>query len=449
MAQKFTAAQRRYNENALLIAALTLIFQKLFQKCKSRLFGSIAETTSGGTPLRNISHYYDGNIPWMKSGELNDGIITEVEEFITQEGLENSSAKIFPKGTLVVALYGATVGKTGILGLDTASNQAVCAVFPKPEIVLTEFLFWFLRYKRPEFLGSSFGGAQPNISQKLLRETEVPVPPKDLQEIICKFLKVVENRQNGDKSSDYPILPDELADIGRIVACIEALAARVAEAQSLRREADAAADSLLYSALNSIFSKSSFPQKTIGELCITTSGGTPSRTRADFFEGNIPWIKSGELEDGFIYRAEEHITEEAVASSSAKIFPKGTLVVALYGATVGKTGVLEIDAATNQAVCALFPQSTISRDYLWWFLRSKRPDFLKSSFGGAQPNISQKVVRETEIPVPPLEEQQRLVAYLNGLQAQVSALRAAQSATQKELDALMPSILDKAFKGEL
>jgi hypothetical protein len=252
MAEKLTAAQRRYIENALLIAALGLIFKQLSENYKSKKLGEIAETTSGGTPLRNISTYYDGDIPWIKSGELNDGIILEAEEFITQDGLENSSAKIFPKGTLVVALYGATVGKTGILGLDAASNQAVCAVFPKEDIVTTEFLFWFLRHKRPEFLGSSFGGAQPNISQKLLRDTELPIPPKSLQQLICNFMKVVEQRQNGDKSVDYPTLPDDFAKTCRIVARIEALAARVAQAQSLRRKTEQEVDALVDATIHKI-----------------------------------------------------------------------------------------------------------------------------------------------------------------------------------------------------
>ena len=253
------------------------------------------------------------------------------------------------------------------------------------------------------------------------------------------------------KSTFYAIeipLPP-LTEQRRIVKHIESLARRVNEAQSLREEAEKETGAFLYSALNSIFSELHFVIKLIGELCETTSGGTPSRSRGDFFQGNIPWIKSGELEDDYIYRAEEHISDEALSSSSAKIFPKGTLVVALYGATVGKTGILEIDACTNQAVCALFPNDEMSRDYLWWFLRSKRPDYLKSSFGGAQPNISQKVIRETEIPVPPLDEQRRIVAYLDGLQAKVNALRELQSTSGEELSALMASVLDRAFKGEL
>jgi len=449
MAKKLNAAQRRYIENALLIAALGLTFKKLEEDYETKPLGEVAETTSGGTPLRNMSMYYGGNIPWIKSGELNDNLIENAEEYITEEGLANSSAKIYPKGTLVVALYGATVGKTGILGLDAASNQAVCAVSPKTKEITNEFIFWFLRHKRPEFLSMSFGGAQPNISQKIIRETQIPIPPLQLQKTLSDFFALIEKRQSGNTNNKYPILPDAFANVLRSVTLIESLAARVNEAQRLREEAEKETNAFLYSALNSVFAKSHFSVKPIGEICETTSGGTPSRSRGDFFQGNIPWIKSGELEDDYIYRAEEHISEEALSSSSAKIFPKGTLVVALYGATVGKTGILEIDACTNQAVCALFPSDEISRNYLWWFLRSKRPDYLKSSFGGAQPNISQKVIRETEIPVPPLDEQRRIVAYLDGLQAKVNALRELQSQSQEELDALLPSVLDRAFKGEL
>src|SRR6266498_1038405 len=92
--------------------------------------GAIATTTSGGTPSRQHSEYYGGTIPWVKSGELKDGLITMAEETISDIGLNKSNAKLFPAGTTLVALYGATVGRTGILGIDAATNQAVCAIFP-------------------------------------------------------------------------------------------------------------------------------------------------------------------------------------------------------------------------------------------------------------------------------------------------------------------------------
>jgi type I restriction enzyme S subunit len=104
---------------------------------------------------------------------------------------------------------------------------------------------------------------------------------------------------------------------------------------------------------------------TLGEVCFTTSGGTPSRQNKSFYNGNIPWIKSGELDKGIIYDSEEHISEEAIKKSSAKIFPKGTLLFALYGATIGKMATLGIDAATNQAICGIYKSDAFDSKYLF------------------------------------------------------------------------------------
>ena len=101
---------------------------------------SIAQTTSGGTPDRKRAEFYGGEIPWVKSGELNDSYIFSTEETLTPEGLKHSSAKLFPVGTLLMAMYGATVGKTAILKTDAATNQAVCAIFPDREKADTDFL---------------------------------------------------------------------------------------------------------------------------------------------------------------------------------------------------------------------------------------------------------------------------------------------------------------------
>ncbi|MBE9125021.1 MULTISPECIES: restriction endonuclease subunit S [unclassified Coleofasciculus] len=146
------------------------------------------------------------------------------------------------------------------------------------------------------------------------------------------------------------------------------------------------------------------------ELCNTTSGGTPSRKISSYYGGEIPWVKSGELEDCLIYKTEEKITQEAVNNSSAKVFSSGTLLIALYGATVGKLGILQVNAATNQAVCAIFPGEYIYRDYLYFYLLSQRNQLLELSAGGAQANISQEIIRRLEITLPPLAEQKRIAA---------------------------------------
>lgn len=247
---------------------------------------------------------------------------------------------------------------------------------------------------------------------------------------------------------NYEIPLPPLAEQRRIVARIEELAAHIHEAQALRQQAAEQAEALVVRSAAAIFD-SIGNRVRLGDICDTSSGGTPSRDRADFFAGDIPWIKSGELKDDYIDKVEEHITEQAVQSSSAKLFPSGTVLVALYGANVGKTGILSIEATTNQAVCAIFPTKVINRDFIWWFLRRMRPVFVEDSFGGAQPNISQKIIRDTKIPAPSLAEQRRIVAELDTLQTEVDRLKALQAETAAELDALLPSILDRAFKGEL
>ena len=264
--KQLTAAQRRFYENAPLISASRLVFSKLLEcGVPLRTLKDVAETTSGGTPVRSVSEYYGGRIPWIKSGELNDGFIEMTDEFITDEGLRNSSAKIFPKGTLLVALYGATVGKTGILKIDAASNQAVCSVIPKTREITTRFLFWFFRYKRPEFLKNSFGGAQPNISQRILRETRLPIPEIELQLKICDFLEIVEKRQNGSKRIELPDLPPQLTEIRQTVARIEKLATRIKEAKSLK-EITLLESFRFWKVLSRIARTSDYPVKRLEEM---------------------------------------------------------------------------------------------------------------------------------------------------------------------------------------
>jgi len=193
----------------------------------------------------------------------------------------------------------------------------------------------------------------------------------------------------------------------------------------------------------------SWEWRTIGDVCQTTSGGTPSRQNPNYYGGNIPWLKSGELEDTLIEQIEEAITEEGLANSSAKIFPAGTPLIALYGATVGKTGLLGLDAATNQAVCALFPaKEIIDTHYLLKYLRSQRQKLLDISAGGAQPNISQKVIRDWLIPIPPLAEQQRIVARVKELFVQTRALAKELEYSQIELDGLNKSALSHLLASE-
>jgi type I restriction enzyme S subunit len=187
----------------------------------------------------------------------------------------------------------------------------------------------------------------------------------------------------------------------------------------------------------------------LGDILFTTSGGTPSRKHPEYYSGSIPWVKSGELDKGIIYKTEENISESAVNTSSAKVFPKGTLLVALYGATIGKIGILGIDAATNQAICGIFKNEFIDTKYLQYFLFSKRRYLVEQSAGGAQPNISQAVIRNTPIPLPPLAEQERIVAKIEELFSSLDAGVASLKTAQGQLKVYRQAVLKWAFEGKL
>jgi len=150
--------------------------------------GEVSKTGSGGTPLSSRKEYYDGgNIPWLVSGEVAQENVREAKNFITKAGLENSAAKLFPKDTVLVAMYGATAGQVGILRFEAATNQAVCGILPNEKFV-PEFLFYFLLAKKDELVAQATGNAQPNISQIKIKNTEVPLPPLSEQQRIVGLL---------------------------------------------------------------------------------------------------------------------------------------------------------------------------------------------------------------------------------------------------------------------
>lgn len=146
-----------------------------------KLLGEVAETSSGGTPRRSCHEFYEnGTHPWLKIGDLNDSIVETTEERITPLGLKESSAELLPAGTLLLAMYG-SIGKLGILGMEAATNQAICAIRPNEDVVSRDFLFWFLLSQRPILLSAGYGGAQANISQRFLKAFPVPIPPAQEQ----------------------------------------------------------------------------------------------------------------------------------------------------------------------------------------------------------------------------------------------------------------------------
>jgi len=192
----------------------------------------------------------------------------------------------------------------------------------------------------------------------------------------------------------------------------------------------------------------------VKDVADTKAGGTPSRKVKEYYDGTIPWVKSGELEDNFINDTEEKLSEEALSKSSAKLFPQGSLLIAMYGATVGKTALLNITASTNQAICAIFPNNKLLYNpYLRYYFIFARDRLLTERYGGAQSNISQTLIRNFKIPLPPLPEQKKIAAILSRVQeakekteAVIEASKALKKSMMKHLFTYGPVAVKKADK---
>ncbi|WP_426437447.1 restriction endonuclease subunit S [Bradyrhizobium genosp. P] len=241
-----------------------------------------------------------------------------------------------------------------------------------------------------------------------------------------------------------------------IVARIEELAAKVAGARTYRRNADSETQIIWQrSARERLLTLlKAAPNRTLGELVELRGGGTPSKHEPRFWQGNIPWISPKDMKRRELSDAIDHISEEATLESPAKLLQPGAVLVVVRGMILAHTfpvAVLRAPAAINQDMKALIPCADLDASYLSSVLWALNPDVLElvdRSTHDTRKLLTEKLAA-FPIPVPPLSEQRRVITELDALQAKVDAVKALQAETAAQLDALLPAILDRAFKGQL
>lgn len=191
----------------------------------------------------------------------------------------------------------------------------------------------------------------------------------------------------------------------------------------------------------------------VGDVGSWSAGATPSRQHPEYYEGEIPWLKTGDLNDGYITDIPEFVGQLALEKTSLRLNPIGSVLMAMYGATIGKLGILKIEATTNQACCACIPYSCIENKYLFFYLMSQRKNYISMGAGGAQPNISKEKIVMSLIPVPPLEEQHRIVAKIEEILPYIDqydkAYTKLETFNKKFPEDMKKSILHLAMQGKL
>ena len=266
---------------------------------------------------------------------------------------------------------------------------------------------------------------QSNINAQKLSVFRVPLPPIEEQKRIVKeikrwlsLIKVIksgkENLQESIKQTKSKVL--DLAIHGKLVPQDPNEEPAIELLKRINPKAEIITDNGHYQKL-----PDGWCLTILGSIGTWQSGATPSRLRKDYYGGNIPWLKTGDLNDGIITNIPEFITEKALKETSVKLNPTDSILIAMYGATIGKIGILSFPATTNQACCACLDYK-IDKMYIFYFLLSNRINFVSMGGGGAQPNISKEKIVNTTFPLPPLAEQKRIVSKIEELFHQLNMI---------------------------
>lgn len=339
---------------------------------------------------------------------------------ISEDDYKRLSRKILPKaGDIIYSRIG-TIGRAAIVkvGFPFLASYSCCTIKPNTTVIENQFLRDYLASYSclSQALSGVVGIGVPDLGMRQIREFSIPIPS----------------------------LPEQRA----IVAKIEELFSELDKGEEDLKKAQEQLKIYRQAVLKKAF-EGEWKKLSLGELGTWGSGGTPSRANPEYFKGSIPWVKTGELGSKYITTAEEKITEQAIKNSSAKLFPSNSVAIAMYGATIGKTSIFKAPLSTNQACAVVQPKDSVNVEFLYYLLTSMKRNFISLGKGGAQPNISQTLIKQQVVPLPDLESQKVIV---QEIESRLSVCDSIEESIHESLDkskALRQSILKKAFEGTL
>ncbi len=387
---------------------------------KNAPLGELCTVCAGGTPSRAKPEYWGGDLPWVKISDMLQGTITATDECITRVGLENSAAKLLPPGTLLLSIF-ATIGRTAVLGIEAATNQAIVGLTVRDSNKLNlDFLRRFLELKTVELEGRARGVAQANINGAILKALSIPLPPLAEQRRIAEVL---------DRA--------------------EALRAK-------RHAAIAQLDSLTQSLFLDLFgdpatNPKGFPKKPLASLVRdddTINYGVVQP--GDDLDEGIPLVRVGDLLEGRV----SHASLKRIAPSIEAAYKRSRLRGdEILVSCVGSIGVVVLaDESVKgfniaRAVARIPLAETTNRIFLAAFLNT---DFVQRYFTNelrtvSQPTLNIKQLSETTVVLPPISLQREFARRVTA----VEQLKTAHRASLAELDALFATLQHRAFRGEL
>lgn len=442
--------------------------------------GEVAKWSSGGTPKRTNNDYYGGSIPWVKTGDLGDRVLNQSSEFITEEGLKNSSAKLFPKGSLGLAMYGATIGKVSIFGIEAACNQACAVAVPDYEKIHTDFLYYLLKNEKEAFIKKGKGGAQPNISQTIIKAHEIAIPAIEEQKRIADKLdsvlaKVEAAQARLDKipailkrfrqsvlaaATSGELTKEWREENSNLLLDKRKIQLQRSNIYKRKGRKYVEAEGIGGEILDKLFDiPDSWSWLRAEEFCdFITKGTTPKRDRMGA-EFTVPYIKVYNLTfDGSLdFTIEPTFVDKLTHDSELKrsiVYP-GDVLMNIVGPPLGKVSIVPDEYPEwniNQAIAVFRPVDAVNNQYLSFCLQSTRLlelVKLQAKATAGQFNLTLEICRNYPLPVPHVKEQEVIVKKVEELFEYAGAVDKQYQAAKKRLDKLTQSLLAKAFKGEI
>ena len=469
--------------------------QQLPEGWKKTTLGAEFEWSSGGTPKSGVPAYYEnGSIHWLNISDLNDGLISYAEKKITELGLQESSAKIVPQGSVLIAIYG-SIGKLGINTIPLATNQAICFTKKIPEYILNKFLFYYLLSIRNQLISMGKGGTQQNISQTVLKSVPFFYPTsKETQQAIVNKIEslfdeidegigrlktaaqqiqqyrqsLLKNAFNGELTKEWrskhaDTLPSENELLAQIQTTREQHHAQqladwqTAVSQWEQNRKEGKKPSKPKSPTQAVKFEENVADLPSGwiwgklsDLGELARGKSKHRPRNDkkLFGGKYPFIQTGEVRaaNRIIKKYEQTYSEFGLEQS--KLWQKGTLCITI-AANIAETAFLGFDACFPDSIVGFSASKAVLPEYIELFIKSARTKIESYAPATAQKNINLNTLENLIVPYCSLTEQNQIVAILENKLTACDQLAAELAKQLKQAELLKQAVLKAAFSGSL
>lgn len=356
---------------------------------------SIVDIISGGTPSTANPDYWNGDIGWLSVADFNNDqrFVYYSDKTITRNGLNNSSTKLLSIGDTIISARG-TVGALAQIGNEMAFNQSCFGLRAKQEFLNEDFLYYSLRNYVKNLKAKSQGSVFDTINLSTFDMIELEIPSLPHQQKIASVLST---------------LDEKIALNNQINATLEQMAKTLYDYWFVQfdfpdengKPYKSSGGEMVYNETLKRDIPKGWEVKKLSEIAKTGSGGTPKSTVKEYYQdGTIPWINSGEVNNSIIVQTSNFITGLGLKESSAKLFPKNTILLAMYGATAGKASLLTFEATTNQAICAIMPNDEKYLIFLKTKIEQMYNYLVNLSSGSARDNLSQDKIKELQISIP-------------------------------------------------